>query len=115
MKPLTLQQAREFIAKTSGWTNFLHVSDSHIRAIPPNDDLRQELPNVFDPNCREALFWMHEAEETLCGNLYKLFNDRETHERWCAYQAHLRYCIRATAPQRARAFCQVFGFSVEDV
>jgi len=110
MKPLTLQQAREFIAEKAGWCGFIEVNESRIIAAPPGETLREDVPDYFNPTNREALYWMHLAEKAL----------NET--QWHTYNAHLNHLtlrerlfatVSATAPQRARAFCQVFGFSVE--
>jgi len=102
VKPLTLQQAREFIAEKSGWKPVTVVTSTGFAF--------SKLPDYFNADDREAFYWIHKAEAVL----------NET--QWHAYNAHLNHLtlrerlfatVSATAPQRARAFCQVFGFSVE--
>jgi len=109
VKELTQQQAREFIAEKAGWCEFIEVNGSRLRAAPPGETLREDVPDYFNPEDREALFWMHKAEAVLHGH------------DWAKYTAFLERFTRgicaeisAPAPQRARAFCHVFGYEVND-
>jgi len=122
MKPLTLQQAREFIAEKAGWKKktvtidigFIESVDKEVPGweSPSGEEYAGDyhLPDYFNAVAREALYWMHKAEAVL------------TETQWHTYNAHLNHLtlrerlfatVSATAPQRARAFCRVFGYTVE--